>query len=63
MQNVAVYQYQGFSLSEGRTIRPETFATMEYITRIQALSPILESKMEVSISLVDGEGRYIGPYE
>ena len=62
MQTVIVYQYEGFSISEGKTIRPGTYATLEYITRNQ-LTPVLESKREVAPSSLDIDGRCIDSEE
>ena len=63
MQTVAVYQYRGFSISLGKTINHGTYATLEFISRHQELEAVLESKKEVSPSLLGEDGKYIDSEE
>lgn len=58
MKTVTVYNYEGFSITKGVNISHGTFATIEFIT-VHKLTPILESKLEVPLSSVDADGRYI----
>ena len=58
MTTVSVYNYDGFSIVKGVNINHGTFATIEFITK-NKLTPILKSKMEVPISRLDVDGRYI----
>jgi hypothetical protein len=57
MKTTFVYTYKSYDIIND--IEPIRYmATMEYITE-RKLTPIVEGKMEVPVSSLDPEGRYI----
>ena len=58
METVTVYNFEGFSITEGRTINHGTYATMEFIVT-NKLTPFLDRKLEVPITHLNGDGQYI----
>jgi hypothetical protein len=59
MKKVTVYNYEGYSVVKDEYINHGKWATMEYINARPPLIAIKENMLEVPISSLDSEGRYI----
>lgn len=58
MKTITVYNFEGFSISEGKTINPGSYAPMDFIQK-HGFNALPQTAMEVSPVDLNQDGLYI----
>ena len=58
MKIVTVYNYEGFSVVDGKTINHGTYATMQFITKARQ-TPRLDRTLDVQMASLNSDEQYV----